>query len=639
VRAGNGRSGMSTVLLGLAFLALLVTGLAGWGSLLLGVALRQHREQLGVCAATGLCVYLGLAVLFEFGVVKTPGAITLFLTAGALVWLLRLTRRGELPTRPANGTSVGYALAIAAALTLLLLAANAASWRFANVDDLQGYLGYVERIFQTGSTGPDPFAYRRFEAGLGGGTYVYALGEPLRALSRLRIVDIGGGVAILAALLLADTGKRGAGPAAAVLLALAVAVAFAPAMNMSPDIIGMAMLYAMLRLGAWLVATSDRVSRAGLVGLFVFALICIKTTFLIPAAAVAGSVYATLWVRDRSWRLVAEAAVAGAVALLLMAPWMWISQMQAGTPLFPLLGAGRLSPLEASGFASPTDFVKSAGRLAIILALPLWVAVRRWRTEVEPAQIFVRVAAIACTAVILAAQVKFTVAGYRYGYAPAAALFLFCLAEWLKAPPERRERRIALAAAPLLVLNVALYAILRPGYGADTFRGGLFFAGASDEEGAERARVRRMQAAVPAGATLLVRIVRPFDLDFTRNQVLVMDWPGLTGPDAQPPASESPAFWRNYLRRSGIRYLAWSYGTQSGMPEAYLQEQMAQSESAFFRDQMRRTILTQRALEQLRRSQPIPFDDGQTAVIDLQAEPAESGRSRAPAIPALPANS
>jgi hypothetical protein len=619
-------------LVGLAFLAFLLVALAGWGALLLGTSstLKPYAERTGLCAATGLCLYLAFAAFPEMALVRLPGAITIFLCVGAVLFVFRRPRL-RLTHLAGEAGSFWQKASLAAALcALLLLSANAAVWQFGNVDDVQGYLGYIERVFQAGSTGRDPFTYRRFEAGLGGGTYLYALGEPLRELSRLRIVDIGGGIAILAAMILADLRTKPSGSCAAALAALAVAVAFSPAMNMAPDILGMALIYAFLRFGALLADNSDRRARAALVGLFVFALVCTKTTFIVPAAAIAGALYATLLLQERSWAVVREGMFAAAVALLLMAPWMLISNAAAGTPLFPMLGVGRLSPLEGSGFASSVDFAKAAGRIALILAFPLWIAVRRRSWPTESRQLFVRLAIVLGSVLILAAQVKFSVSGYRYGYSAAAALFLFCLVEWLKEPLGRTERRLVIAAAPLLVLNVALYPILKPGYGADAFRSGILYSGPSSVNAAEeRAKVRRMQSAIPAGAALLVRTDRPFDLDFNRNPILKMDWPGLTGPGGQPPPTDSAEFWRGYLLRNQVRYVAWSYASQAGMAEDYLLGLIRQSDSAFFRDQIGRTVLTQRAFERLRQSQHILFDDGETVVMDLSPPRGAAGKAGA----------
>jgi len=340
------------------FVLFMVLGLAGWGGALLSLALPEREGRgLGLAAAAGLACYLALAVLLEGGILRSSRWITGFLAVGLVVQLLRLwgkRRHVALPSAGRGRWMVGAALGAVG-----LLALNSAGWHFANTDDVQGYLVYAERIFQTGSTGPDPFSYRRFEAGLGGAAWAYGLGDPLRESWRLRIVDIGGGLIMLAALLLADLRARAVPPAwaAAGLLALVFLAAFSPAMNMTPDMLGMAMVYAFARLCMGLAGAPFRPARPVLIGLFAFGLVCLKTTYLVPAAAIAGAFYGTLLWRERRVGVVGEALVAGLAALAFALPWALISLREAGTLLFPFTGAGRLSPLQGTDAASLADFI------------------------------------------------------------------------------------------------------------------------------------------------------------------------------------------------------------------------------------------------------------------------------------------
>lgn len=606
-----------TVLLGLGALVLLVVGLAGYGAILLDAITEKRRSGFGLCAAVGLALALALCGLLELGRLASPAFFIAFLAAGAAIWIWRsrrtATRTGAQPAlRNANWALL---LPLAAGLVLIV---NSADWRFTNPDDLQGYLVYIERILQTGGTGSDPFSYRRFEAGLGGGDYLYALGGAFSGPASWRVLDVGGGLVLLAATMAADLKRQSASVLAAALAMLVYAAAFTPSVNMTPEVMGMALVYATAELFRRLADGEHPWRRAGLVALMVFAATCLKTTLLVPAAGFAAALYAALFIRQPRRQVVAEALAAVLLTLLLMLPWMAVSERTAGTPLFPLFGAGRLSPLEAAGHPSPADFVKAAGRLALLFPLPLWVALGAVRRK----DWFLAVALPLGIVLLVLAQTKFTVAGYRYGYSGAASLFLFSLVRWLDGHPSRREWIAAAAFAPLLLIDLALYPILTPGYKADTFSGGVLARAFTTHGGKAESdqEYRRVQDVIPAGAAILARIDRPYRLDFRRNRIFVLDWPGLTGPETPLPGADDVQGWSRYLGRAGVGYVMYSYKDQAGMPDAFLKGLIRQSDSAFLRRQLSQTLRVQRMLDAMRRSEPVIYDDGSVAVVRLRAK-------------------
>jgi hypothetical protein len=605
-----------TILYGLAFLVLMVTALAGYGSVLCDHArgLRTGHSELGLCAAIGLMLYLALCGVLEFGKLGSPALFTVLLIIGFALWLARLVRSTQRPPGIALSGPNWFLLApLAAGLALIV---NSANWYFFNTDDLQGYLVYVERILQTGSTGADPFTYRRFESGLGASSYVYALGALLGDPSRLRIIDIGGGLLLMGSMIAANLWGR-SGIALAIAWAVLVClVAFSPAANMTPEIIGLAILYAAAEICRRLADHSRPIPRTILVALVVFAATSLKTTLIVPAACFVTATYATIFLRERRWSIALEAFGAALLALLLMTPWMVLSERAVETPLFPLFGAGRLSPLEAGGHASLPVFVKTAGRIGLLLLLPMWVAVGSVRRK----EWFLVIAIPLCTVMFALAQAKYSYAAYRYGYSGAAALFLISLVTWLGRKPARGEVIAATLFAPILLLNLALYPIVTPDYHLDAFSGGVLYRSLASHNvstAADADEVHRMQDAVPSGATLLIRIDRPYLLDFRRNRIFVMDWPGAIGPDAQMPDPGNLGALRSYLRRAGVDFVAYSYHDEAGMPAAYLTEQIRETDSAYLCEILGLTLRTQQSLGLMRRTQPVIFDDGTTAVMRL----------------------
>jgi hypothetical protein len=74
---------------------------------------------------------------------------------------------------------------------------------------------------------------------------------------------------------------------------------------------------------------------------------------------------------------------------------------------------------------------------------------------------------------------------------------------------------------------------------------------------AERGRYRAMQAAVPAGAPLIVMLDDPALLDYRRNPIANLDTPGFAGPGGELPAFRGAEPLRAYLVAHGYRHAAF----------------------------------------------------------------------------------
>ena len=82
------------------------------------------------------------------------------------------------------------------------------------------------------------------------------------------------------------------------------------------------------------------------------------------------------------------------------------------------------------------------------------------------------------------------------------------------------------------------------------------------------------QRAIPEGARFLALVPWPSQLDFRRNDVSVMDWPGMIGPPGMPALDDVPG-WQIYLRRAGFGYVAYSYGDEVGYGDAAMARDIA----------------------------------------------------------------
>jgi hypothetical protein len=129
--------------------------------------------------------------------------------------------------------------------------------------------------------------------------------------------------------------------------------------------------------------------------------------------------------------------------------------------------------------------------------------------------------------------------------------------------------------------------------------------------------LQAMQAAVPPGALLLVRLHRPYLLDYRRNPIWVLDFPGAASPPPGLPFREGGESLARYLGAQGVRYVAFTYRTgvfyspdkhtpsNMGFPVPWLRPY---NEFAF---------AVTADLTELGQTRQRLFDDGSVFVIDL----------------------
>ena len=76
-------------------------------------------------------------------------------------------------------------------------------------------------------------------------------------------------------------------------------------------------------------------------------------------------------------------------------------------------------------------------------------------------------------------------------------------------------------------------------------------------EANQRAAYVSLQAAIPDGERLLVMTDQPFAFDYTRQEILNIDAPGVVSPDPGMPFFQGTEVLKHYLRSQSIRYVAF----------------------------------------------------------------------------------
>ena len=137
-------------------------------------------------------------------------------------------------------------------------------------------------------------------------------------------------------------------------------------------------------------------------------------------------------------------------------------------------------------------------------------------------------------------------------------------------------------------------------------------------EGAEQ--LRRIQRHIPAGQRVLARLSHPFNLDFGRNTIYVIDWPGGASPPPGLPLETSAEDLARYLRSRSIRYVLYSHGDQANYSYRGYRHRIRPGDGYVARARVTTelTFIFQQRLSELAQSYSVLADDGLVFALDLE---------------------
>jgi hypothetical protein len=126
-----------------------------------------------------------------------------------------------------------------------------------------------------------------------------------------------------------------------------------------------------------------------------------------------------------------------------------------------------------------------------------------------------------------------------------------------------------------------------------------------------------MQSSIPPNAVALVQVEVPFLLDFSRNKIWVMDYPGSAGPKP-PPHDGTAEDLAKYFRDHHIRYIMHSYRAWIARrsSEHYITVEKNPAYE-WNRVMVNRELLVNNQLLSLGETYSSYYDDGSNRVIDL----------------------
>lgn len=565
-------------------------------------------------------VFVGIMVGFAFGLYDLATAPPSF------VPIMTRVRR-SLAARRMVTAAVAFAFAFAALRAALSLRTRAGAFLY---DDAEAYTVFVRQLVETGDF-DQPFCIRRLQS-FGGMTglisTLYSSGGD--EWSHGYAFDWGMAYVLTLAFVASARAPSRAGSyvrAAAVILVAFVSQVRA---NMTPQ-------YTPVFLGLVLVRTLgalDRRTNLGrriLVGL-VAAGICALRQSLVPwVVLIVLSHHFLAWKdsqRDRLERT-RTFVVDGALTVFFLVPWAVQTQRAFGTPLFPLI-RGDFTSDGASFIGASVPFVRHLANLvatvnfsmpftlaALVLLALAWVG-RRWERE---STVLVVSGAVAYAAQLY--TLPTTDLGshgrYAFGWAMAAGVGIMMAA--ISARRDSRWVQGAAIAAVIVEVAVARDVIVRSTY--DDLRWESHTPLASrpgGDEGPRNARYSSAQAVVPSGERIFTMAEESYRLDFRRNPIVILDFPGALGRPTPFPARAGALAILDYIRGQGFRFVLFEHAAKGeGMlSRAAWAQHIDQTDDDAARALAPWWLATFDAFDAIARERGTLYDDGIVAVVDLE---------------------
>ena len=545
--------------------AAVLLGMIGLGRL---VALAVGGEPVkkagwGLHAVWGAALYLflgGLLGVFRAGVDANLVLMTA-LGIGIFVWT---TFRAWRPVR-ADFAALPWGVWPLVAVVAVTFATGMYRQTYVNnADDLPAYYQFCEKLLTTGSF-EDPFSWRRL-ASLGGHTLLQSSILARGSWANAQAFEASLCPVILLGLILGFRGGSLGRSWFGLFLALIAVTAPILHVNTASHLTG-----TIFFLG--LFVTLDLVDRAearrfrmfAVAGLVAAGLCTLRAQDIGAAGAALGLFWLGSWIKNKRPMREAtlEAVCWGGSLFVALLPWMIMSFLSSGSPLFPLFQGNNSLAFNPQRVNMPlletVKFMAAAMTHPAVLPLVLCMAAAPfWRPG--SAASAVSLAAI-LTSLLLAyglnlAPDAITIPRYTQPLLLAGALAVLMTG----ALSAQRSRRwwLALAMAALVFLpNLPERARDFAGRFPDLFHAHGIKVPATFNSGVV-ANYRDAQLLIPEGKRILVCGDYPFLFDHVRNPIWIIDFPHGASPPPGLPYKKPPEETKRYLRTLGVDYVIYA---------------------------------------------------------------------------------
>jgi hypothetical protein len=613
---------ISVALLFLYSLALLIS-VTGWGWIIKRVLSRNTDEIHGPAACLGLATLLAIAgVLNVVHALRPAVYVTLFLTGvvSFVVVVIRLWSAGVRIHRRDATTAILWLFGIVAALPMMSRLLTAV---FNPADDAHAYLVAIKRVIDLGSVGADPFNYRMFVSGGGAMASLQAPVELILGWWAVKGFDQVFGTLLFVTSLIWLIRRRGV-PffLAAVMLFGTFAIANHDIANVTSYFMTLALLTGLF---CFLTNENQAPVPTGIcAGLLLAALTTLKYTSLPPTAMLIGLALLFKYRHDLSRfgvELLAILVSTGVPVLIWALP-----QLGTRTNLIALrhgsgfdeVSAGYLLNLVTT---SPRPLYMLGYLAGLVLMTIVAFAICRHTPEGREIVIVFLAVVLGCIATTWATG-GVAITRYNRPFTVLGCLLLVAIAG-------NRASQSAWLSVTVAVTFLVAMALSRnfakPWTYWDDYKHSMALMNTrvdSDPPLDAVSGMQTLQSKMDPAAAALIRLDKPYLLNFARNHLYVIDFPYAASPAPGMGNYHDVPGLIGYLKAHGIRYVAYSYGDEANFPASMVRERLALWYFTPWQRALNRNVPPfNRIFQQLIEQQTKVYDDGHDAVVDLMPGP------------------
>lgn len=666
----------------------LLASFIGYGKLLRRLLFANSSPGWAIEGAWGMALLVAVGGLLNYFRIMSPTLLLIIVLAGFLYCVFDVGRhRNTIVNGLATGIDLIRKKPVVSTLRLLAYSSifvpvailylgsvttEVHHTNFIVVDDLRGYFHFPKQMLEAGGMTADPFNVGRLGHGLGGQAILQAFILLFFDFFNLHFVEMGISLVLCVGLVWRLASSRGLGfPLRWILTLFFLCLPYYPSLviNNSSFVSGILMLLALF---AFLdqddAGESTPIRNACIVALIAACAIALKTTFMPPVVVILVLSYLWFLVSSRfDKKVLLEIALVPVFVFLVLLPWMLALYESSGTLLYPVLGTGfdeynyggYLHDMHAGQYTLRdkltiiylTFLSRDIYLLLILLGVVAFLLVKpRRRATAHVFAVGVLISSITFLLVFDLTKLP-SMNRYIYGvmYTALVVTVLELLAEvnrnlgagTLWQARQQSDKRLAVlkvaGISTALIGSLALF-LFQYDYIAKSSRLYRFNLGLLPEkmqsqgtffDARWQARYQAAQQSVPEGATFLSRDIATSAYDFGRNTIYYLSQPGACSPPPGMPHFSGPEAVSEYLVSHGVRYVAYTYANDGGLPINKDMHRIRPDAKYFDRIFQRAAIALSRTFNDLGAKRKRLYDDGTLFVLDLQ-EPARTPRAYRP---------
>ena len=611
--------------------------LIGWGWLIAHLIHYHRSMDIGLYGALGMALTAIMGGVMNLLGVISPSLAKIYVLLGiGVMFILIFMRRHDIiqwfihikPKSVRARTILNIAISVLIVFIILYGVAAGSKFQYNHHDDHHAYLVFPYKMLGAGSLELEPFNERRLLA-LGGQSILQAFLMGAFNTQKVCVADMGLGWLVFIGLILSHCIYRRLSPYHIVMILLAIHLIQLPIVNVSSVCTGIALFYALIY--TFIVAQpKQQFQKLFMISLIAAGLCSLKSSHILACGLLILLIY-LIGENQTFMHKVKGLAIIALLCALFLLPWMINMYQSNGTLLFPLLGKG----YHGSAYSTFPDVscgvynLESLGKMIkylikdsafilsfVLVVLPFIVASEGRHNH--------RTLAAAFLATWIAAIVLDFHSGlqWRYDFAFTFTFLTFQIVEFisLRGIQTHAVSRYLYSLIGLAIILVIFTYSYWPSF--RKFDQEIQHMKEPEKlwEKSEMDYYRNFQQVVPLGQKILARLSKPFLLDFSRNRIFTVDWPGGSGPPPGLPCLGTAEQLADYLRSQSIWYIMYSYREEANFTYRQYSKRLRFNRPGYRNRVMKLAQYTfgfQERLIELARHYKAIYLDNYTVVIDL----------------------